>query len=158
MSLFPIPADVALCLEKLQQDFLWRELGEESKLHLFSWDKICLPYQNGGLAVRKLRIFNEVLLGKWLWTLERDSLWRQVVDLKYGSMGAGWCAKPAIGTYGVSLWKFIQQGWIKFSQCTKFEVGDDTIVKFWLDVWHDDSPLKSLFRNYIVLLRIRKLL
>lgn len=80
------------------------------------------------------------------------------MNLKYGSMGAGWCAKPAIGTYGVSLWKFIQQGWIKFSRCTKFEVGDDTIVKFWLDEWPGDSPLKSLFRNYIVLLRIRKLL
>lgn len=156
MSLFPIPADVALCLEKLQQDFLRRELGKESKLYLFSWD-ICLPYQNGGLAVRKLRIFNKVLLDKWLWRLERDSLWRQVEDLKSGSMGAGWCAKPAIGTYGVSLWKFIQQGGIKFSQCTKFEVGDGTRVKFWLDAWRDDSPLKSLLRNYIVLLRIRKL-
>lgn len=49
--------DIALCLERLQRDFLWSGLGEESKLHLVSWDKICWPYQNGGLAVRKLIFF-----------------------------------------------------------------------------------------------------
>lgn len=40
--------DIALCLERLQQDFLWSGLGEESKLHLVSWDKMCLPFQMVG--------------------------------------------------------------------------------------------------------------
>ena len=65
------------------------------------------------------------------------------MDLKYGCMGGGWCTKPATGTYGVSLWKFIQPGWIKFSQFIKFEVGDGTRVKFLLDVWCDDTSLKE---------------
>lgn len=40
----------------------------------------------GGLAIRSLRIFNEALLGKWLWIfgIEREVLWRTVIGFKYG--------------------------------------------------------------------------
>ena len=34
LSLFPIPARVAHCLEKLQRDFLWGGLGDVIKMHL----------------------------------------------------------------------------------------------------------------------------
>ena len=42
--------------------------------------------ENGGLGVRKLTIFNKVLLGKWLWRfgVEKTRLWRRVVALKFG--------------------------------------------------------------------------
>ena len=34
----------------------------------------------------KVRLFNEPLLGKWLWRfgIEKDALWRQVIEVKYG--------------------------------------------------------------------------
>ena len=34
LSLFPIPAGVAHRLEKIQRDFLWNGMGEETKFHL----------------------------------------------------------------------------------------------------------------------------
>ena len=41
------------------------------------------------LGDRKVRLFNEALLGKWLWrfAFERDALWRQVIEVKYGVYG-----------------------------------------------------------------------
>jgi hypothetical protein len=36
LSLFPIPAMVAIQIEKLQRDFLWGRIGEEFKYHLVS--------------------------------------------------------------------------------------------------------------------------
>uniref|UniRef100_A0A2N9FZS4 Reverse transcriptase zinc-binding domain-containing protein n=1 Tax=Fagus sylvatica TaxID=28930 RepID=A0A2N9FZS4_FAGSY len=39
LSLFPIAAGVAHRLERIQRDFLWNGLGEESKFHLVSWSK-----------------------------------------------------------------------------------------------------------------------
>ncbi|KAG6720010.1 hypothetical protein I3843_03G038700 [Carya illinoinensis] len=60
LSLIPIPIVVANRLEKLFRDFLWRDLGEEAKFHLVSWDKICTPLSCGGLGFRKLSIFNKV--------------------------------------------------------------------------------------------------
>ena len=36
-------------------------------------------------------LFNQALLGKWLWryALEREALWRRVIDNKYGSICVG---------------------------------------------------------------------
>jgi len=87
LSLFPIPSSVASRIEKLHRDFLWGGLGEEFKYHLVSWSTVCSPISEGGLGIRNLRIFNQALLGKWLWRFahEREALWRSVVDAKYGS-------------------------------------------------------------------------
>jgi hypothetical protein len=116
LSLFPILAGVAQRLEKLQRDFLWCGMEEKPKYHLVKWSQICSPIQNGGLAIRDLGIFNQVLLGKWLWRygLERDALWRSVVDVKYGSLWGGWSSDSIKGSYGVSVWKFIRRGWDTF--------------------------------------------
>jgi hypothetical protein len=74
------------CIEKLKRYFLWGGLGEEKRFHLLRWDKVCLPLQNGGLAIKNLRLFNQALLGKWIsrFGSERDLLWRKVIEAKYG--------------------------------------------------------------------------
>ena len=47
-------------------------------------------------GIRRLRRFNFVSLGKWLWKYgtERDALWRKVIEAKYGDEEGGWCTKP----------------------------------------------------------------
>ena len=67
MSLFPIPASMALRIDKIQRDFLWGGMGKGKKFHLVNWSHVCQPLKMGGLGVRNLRIFNQALLGKWLW-------------------------------------------------------------------------------------------
>jgi hypothetical protein len=91
LSLFSIPSSVASRIEKLHRDFLWGGLGEVFKYHLISWSTVCSPISEGGLGIRNLRIFNQALLGKWLWCFahEREALWRSVVDAKYGSSWVG---------------------------------------------------------------------
>jgi hypothetical protein len=39
-------------------------LGDENRFHLIRWDKVCLPFQNGGLAIKNLSLFNQAPLGK----------------------------------------------------------------------------------------------
>lgn len=46
--------------------------------------------------------------------MERDALWRHVVDLKHGSMGGGWCTKAAHGAYGVNPWNIYSVGGTNF--------------------------------------------
>ena len=63
LSLFPIPASVANRIERLQWNFLWGSLGDDPKIHLVKWASVCAPISLDGLGIRKLSLFNEVLLG-----------------------------------------------------------------------------------------------
>ena len=147
LSLFPIPADVAHRIEKIQRNFLWETSEEVTKFHLVKWDMVCNPYSHGGLAIKNLRRFNEALLGKWLWRfgVDRDAFWRKVIMVKYGSLDSGWMSKAPSGLHGVGLWKFIQSRWANFSKFVTFEVGDGSLIRFWVDVWCGEEPLKFAY-------------
>jgi len=89
----------------------------------FNWHTICSSKVSGGLGVRNLIMFNKALMGKWLWryTMERDALWRKVVDVKYGSMRGGWCSKEVGGSFGFGVWKSIRRGWDAFAAHVRYE-------------------------------------
>ena len=61
-------------------------LGDETKFHLVQWANACTPLSLGGSRIRKVRLFTETLLRKWIWRfgIESCALWRQVIDVKYG--------------------------------------------------------------------------
>jgi hypothetical protein len=113
LSLFTIPKHVAARIERLQRNFLWGGLGDGFKHHLVGWDTICSPLAQGGLRVRKVKVFNRALLGKWLWKFGREvtHLWRRVIAAKYGLDCGGWMTQNPKGTHGCSLWKGIFSGW-----------------------------------------------
>jgi hypothetical protein len=157
MSLFPIPACVAARIEKLQQDFLWGDMGVEFKYHLVSWARVCTPISKGGLGIRSLVLFNRALLGNWLWRfgMERDAWWRVVVGSKFGSLWGGWCSREFAGAFGVGLWKYIRKGWETFSRFLRYEVGDGSRTRFWHDLWCGDTVLKEVFPDLYGIARVK---
>ena len=95
MSIFKMPKIVARRLEKVQRDFLWGGGNLEGKIHLVNWEVVCTDKDKGGLGLRKLAMLNKALLGKWIWryACDKDSLWRQVIKVKYGQEGLDWRPK-----------------------------------------------------------------
>ena len=92
MSLFRLPRKVKIRLEKIQRDFIWGGGNLERKIHLVKWDIICSSKVKGGLGIRSLLNFNKALLGKWDWrfAMEENSIWRNIISLKYGMEDGGW--------------------------------------------------------------------
>ena len=58
----------------------------------------------GGLGIRLLN-FNKALLGKWNWIFAREenSIWRNIISLKYGMEEEGWFSNTPRDSYGVGL-------------------------------------------------------
>jgi len=132
LSLFPLPTSVANKLESIQRKFLWGSFGGVFKFHLVRWSIIKNPIPDGGLGIRDLKIFNEALLGKWLWIYmnEKFSLWRRVVASKYGANGLGWFPSETRGAHGQRLRRFIYKGWGRFFDHFSFQVGDGSSIYF----------------------------
>ena len=71
----------------VQRFFLWEY---HANLLLVIWYKVWFNED------KKDRLFNEALLGKWLWRfgIEKDALWRQVIEMKYGGLVYQICEWP----------------------------------------------------------------
>ena len=65
--------------ETIQRKFLWGYFSSDFDYHLLRWIIVKLPMLDEGLDVENLGIFNEALLGKWLWRFmnEKVNLWRR---------------------------------------------------------------------------------
>ena len=93
-----------------------------------------------------------MLILKWLWRYrtERDALWRKVVDEIHFS-GRRWDEYPS-NKKGSGTWNKIVRivyrlkvHGIPFVNMIRGAVGNGTHVKFWIDPWISNEPLKVLF-------------
>ena len=68
------------------RDFLWNSNDNGKGLHWVSWNEVCCPKHEGGLGIRPLRVKNDALKTKWLWSFakEDDAMWKNVIKAKYG--------------------------------------------------------------------------
>ena len=55
---------MAARLESIQRNFLWGSSEGSFKYPLVVWEKVCLLVKMGGLGIRSVVPFNQVLLGK----------------------------------------------------------------------------------------------
>uniref|UniRef100_A0A803NM50 Reverse transcriptase zinc-binding domain-containing protein n=1 Tax=Cannabis sativa TaxID=3483 RepID=A0A803NM50_CANSA len=62
ISIFLIPQKITVAIDKSCRDFLWGKKGKISKLHLASWEKVCLPKKFGGKGFREGKKWNKALM------------------------------------------------------------------------------------------------
>ncbi|RVW50079.1 putative ribonuclease H protein [Vitis vinifera] len=113
MSIFRMSKVVVRRIEKVQRDFLWEGGNMERKVHLVKWEVVCTDKDKGGLGLRKLALLNKALLGKWIWryACDKDSLWRQVIKVKYGQESLDWRPKKANGRMAAHQNLTVEEMW-----------------------------------------------
>ncbi|GKD70247.1 RNA-directed DNA polymerase, eukaryota, reverse transcriptase zinc-binding domain protein [Tanacetum coccineum] len=90
MSLFKVPKGVLKNLESLRCKFFHGAEGSDRKMSWFSWDKVLVSKQKGGLGVSSLFALNRALLFKWVWRfISKDSsLWSRCIQAFHGIRGS----------------------------------------------------------------------
>uniref|UniRef100_A0A803NJ41 Reverse transcriptase zinc-binding domain-containing protein n=1 Tax=Cannabis sativa TaxID=3483 RepID=A0A803NJ41_CANSA len=76
MSIFVLPHSVTKEVEKLCRGFLWGMNGNRSKIHVASWEKVCLPKAYGGLSFKNGRFWDYELKSDTSW------YWRKLCHLR----------------------------------------------------------------------------
>ena len=136
MSLFCMPRQVRLRLEKIQRDFLLGGGALVQKPHLVRWNMVCLEKRKGGLGVRNLSLINIALLSKWNWWYvnERGAPpWKQLINQKNGEEDGGWHSREVSDRYGVGLCIAIRKKGNYLSGRLAYQVGNGHRVRFWMD-------------------------
>ena len=67
--------------------FWWGSSDATRKIHWKSWDTMCTLKCFGGMGFKDLKVFNDALLGRQAWCLNREpgSLFARVMKAKYYS-------------------------------------------------------------------------
>ena len=79
--MFLIPIGVAKKIELIQTKFLWNGGLDRKRLHLVSWEKVCLSKNNGGLGLGRVLDRNRALLAKY--KLPMGSLLLKLEGVRY---------------------------------------------------------------------------
>ncbi|XP_062080606.1 uncharacterized protein LOC133785378 [Humulus lupulus] len=85
MSIFILPSKITAAIDKSCRDFLWGSIGNRSKLHLPSWEKVCLPKKLGGVGFREGKKWNMALMANFIWAIssKQDCLWVKWISSIY---------------------------------------------------------------------------
>ncbi|KAM6548127.1 hypothetical protein CsatB_019803 [Cannabis sativa] len=85
MSLFILPKKIVDAIDKKCRDFLWGMNGNISKLHIPSWEKVCLPKQFGGIGFREGKKWNSAMIAKHVCAIssKQDNLWVKWINSIY---------------------------------------------------------------------------
>ena len=85
MSCFKLPKGLIKEIETLIKKFPWGYRGEQRKIHWISWEKTCQPKGEGGMGFKELSKFNDSLLAKQIWRLDKNEncLFDKVFKVKF---------------------------------------------------------------------------
>ncbi|GJX71997.1 RNA-directed DNA polymerase, eukaryota, reverse transcriptase zinc-binding domain protein [Tanacetum coccineum] len=117
-SVFILPKAVVKEIDRLLKGFLWCQGNISKGKAKVAWKLVCRPKKEGGLGIKNLSIWNEVLMAKHLWNIA--------------------CNKE-------SLWvKWINELRSKMRSYIKTEVGNGESIFLWHDRWWKEGVLTDL--------------
>lgn len=80
---------------------------------------------------------------------EDTVFWRWVIEMKYWSSCELWHTSEVRRPLVVGLWMHIRSGWTQFERFIRFDAGNGTQTRFWLDVWQGKTTIRLTLRGEI---------
>ena len=149
-SLFIIPKYTISKIEQSLSSFLWSGNSGSARRAKINWESVCLPKEEGGLGLRRVKDLNDSNVMKHIWNLfyKKDSLWVAWVRRFYLRQGSLWNAK--VPTSCSWSWRKILQLRERIRPLIKHKVGDGAATFLWHDSWNSVGPLLPYYGERIL--------
>lgn len=141
MSAFKLPPSVIEEIDKRRRAFLCTGEDVCSRARcLVAWDVVCSPKELGGIGVKNLKVQNEALLLKRLFSLfSSESSWANWIWKEFD--GQSLLKSLPLGQHWTSLQKFLPE----LQKLTTVKIGNGSRTSFWHDRWLGILRLANLF-------------
>jgi zinc-binding in reverse transcriptase/Reverse transcriptase-like len=138
MSCCHLPVHTINKVTSLLRKFFWGKLDRKRYLAFIAWDKICLPYEEGGLNVKDLRRMNDAILLKLVWQIasRQERLWVGIMVAKYCQNSDFWQAGSMSAVS--PLWRHIQKIKDHLRDHVWWSIASGTRIPALSQPWHDD--------------------
>lgn len=124
------------CLKKIESmcsAFLWSGSPNDSSKSKVAWEDVCKPKDEGGLGIRKLRVFYLHLI--WRLFSSSGSLWVAWINIYLLKQVSFWDVKR--GSKGSWIWRKILKLRSIAATFLKSEIGNGLSTSFWFDTWNN---------------------
>ncbi|XP_015158406.1 uncharacterized mitochondrial protein AtMg00310-like [Solanum tuberosum] len=149
MSATSPPKTTIRYMKRAIADFFWGWDKEKRKYHWASWDKLSLPYDEGGIGVRKLEDVCTSLKFKQWWTFRtKQTLLGQILRAKYCQRAHPVAKKHHTGQS--LIWNFMSKNKGIAEAQIKWKINSGN-SSFWWDDWLGEGPLASYCTHIISL-------
>ncbi|XP_024196657.1 uncharacterized protein LOC112199901 [Rosa chinensis] len=133
MNCYLLPKSLCDDLQQLCSQFFWGSTNEKKKIHWRSWDRMCLPNEQGGMGFKHLHSHNLAMLSKQGWRIlsNPNSVVAQVFKAVYYPNGSFLTADRSI-THSYS-WRSIMEARPILTAGLFWRIGNGTSVNIWED-------------------------
>ncbi|GKB02067.1 RNA-directed DNA polymerase, eukaryota, reverse transcriptase zinc-binding domain protein [Tanacetum coccineum] len=143
-SVYLLPTTVINDLEKLFKRFLWNAGDSAKGKARVSWKVVCKPKDQGGLGIKSLKQWNEVLMIRQFWKIieDKNSLWAKWVNRVKLRNKSIWEVKvDKCDSWGWKTMLFIRD---KIRNHVWYDIGDGRKASLWYDRWCNEGPLNTV--------------
>ena len=142
---FVFPKRTLKELKRIFRRFLWGGTEMNKRTNPVAWKDVCVPYAEGGLAIRDLEVMNSAATLKLTWQVisHHPSLWVQWVHAHLVRGRDFWTIpEPQSASW---CWRYILRSRAKARLFAFHIVGNGTNTRFRLDRWHPLGVLEDRF-------------
>ncbi|KAJ4811911.1 RNA-directed DNA polymerase (reverse transcriptase)-related family protein [Rhynchospora pubera] len=139
MALEMLPKGIIKDINRIIAKFFWGKTNQNRYMAMVGWQRICKPFEEGGLGVKDLEKFGEALFQKVVWSLmaDEEKLWVRVCKSKYYPLVGFWRAQKSGGSS--KLWGQVLKKREFFADQVRWRLGNgqkaNALSQPWFATW-----------------------
>ncbi|XP_026384787.1 uncharacterized protein LOC113280367 [Papaver somniferum] len=146
---------VMLFSGRVKSTHIWGD-PRSRKLVTLKWEKVCVPFKEGGMGIRSLEVINKALLMKLIWKIQQgNDEWVLFFHAKFKMKNGEWITYHKQS----SIWTGMKWVMSEVKIHSRWIICDGEDISVWNDAWIKEKALSNLFpeNDYIQLHKNQKI-